>query len=129
MNKSRYRLVWNRRLGALVAAAETQRGVQGEPGQAEMGQCASPVKSKVSLAVLTALMLLPVGQAYADNFAVGGQNAGLNETIGGAAAAPTATTGGIFPAVAGADGSSQNTAVGVNVSAQGGAATALGDTV
>jgi hypothetical protein len=37
MNKSRYRLVWNRRLGAVVAAGETQRGVQGKPGQGDAG--------------------------------------------------------------------------------------------
>ncbi|MFM0491720.1 adhesin, partial [Paraburkholderia graminis] len=88
----------------------------------------TPLKSKLSLAVLTALMLLPATQAYADNLAVGGENAGQTATVGGATA-PVASTGGVFPAVAGADGTSQNTAVGINVSAQGGAATALGDTV
>ncbi|MFM0233424.1 ESPR-type extended signal peptide-containing protein [Paraburkholderia sediminicola] len=128
MNKSRYRLVWNRRLGALVAAAQTQRGVQGEAGQAEMGQGGSPLKSEVALAVLTALTL-SAGYAHADNLAVGGEVGGTTATIGGATA-PSASTGGTNPAVAGdANNTSQNTAVGINVTANGGAATALGDTV
>lgn len=128
MNKSRYKLVWNRRFGALVAAAETQRGVQGEAGQAEIGQVGRPLKSKVALAALTALTL-SAGYAHADNLAVGGEVGGTTATIGGATA-PSASTGGTFPAVAGdASNTSQNTAVGINVTANGGAATALGDTV
>lgn len=82
MNKSRYKLVWNRRIGALVAAAETQRGVQGEAGQAQMGDGGCSPRSKVALAVLTALTL-SAGYAHADNLAVGGEIGGTTATIGG----------------------------------------------
>jgi hypothetical protein len=64
---------------------------------------ATPVKSKVSLAIVAALALT-AGSAHADNLAVGGEAQGIVSTLGGAAAAPTATTGGNNPAVAGADG-------------------------
>jgi len=82
MNKSQYKLVWNRRVGALIAAAETQRGVQGEAGQAEIGQAGGPQRSKVALAVLTALPL-SAGYAHADSLAVGSEVGGTSATIAG----------------------------------------------
>ena len=85
MNKSRYRLVWNRQLGALVAAAETQRGVQGEPGQAQVGLGGSPLRSKLAFAAVAALAL-SAGYAHADNLAVGGESGGTAATVGGATA-------------------------------------------
>lgn len=58
-------------IGMLVAAAKTQHGMWIESGQAAMGQTSSPLKSKASLAVLTALMMLRVGQAHAYNYPPG----------------------------------------------------------
>lgn len=124
MNEKNNRLVRNRRIEAVVAAAGTLTGAHRED---EAGR--SPRRSKPSLAVLAALMLLPIAQAHADNFAFGGESGATSATVGGAVSAPTANTGGVNPAVAGADGTSQNEAFGINVSANGGAAVAVGDTV
>ncbi|WP_431819371.1 YadA family autotransporter adhesin [Burkholderia sp. F1] len=120
MNENRDRLVGNRRMGAEVPAGRTH--AKGRHGLL-------PRRSKSSLAVLAALMLLPMAQAHADNFAFGSETPTTTVTLGGAASAPPASTGGSAGVSTGADGTSQNQAYGLVSTASGGAALSIGDTV
>ncbi|MPV71576.1 hypothetical protein GD429_38765 [Burkholderia sp. BE17] len=81
-----------------------------------------PRQSKVSMAVLAAVMLLPVGQAYAYNYASGGSTG-----TSVASSAGSATSGGVSPATAGSDGSLNNEAFGISSTANGGAAVSIGN--
>lgn len=120
------RVMQKKNLNTREAVAVTQCGARDKRNH-KSGQLGGVLaKSRAALAVLA--VLVPMGHAYADNLAVGGESGQIVPTFGGATAAPPATTGDNLPASAGADGTSRNEAFGIFSNASGGGATAVGDT-